>query len=281
MKETSENDITFKKTYLEYERSGNCEALLVQIELRIRRISSYKYRLDEDGRAEVLLAFLQKLENFSRLKKERNVENLPAFANTFVSNLIRNQWKKENRILKKEPLSLNPERFLDPKSEENREEEDSFSGRFLNEAFLNSDPRGVLIFKLKHNLYLNRRDLFLLKSILLTSGNSPEAFLEQRKYKRYQIRNRELVLWEKLERSHQLLFSPQKDARFISFKTKHKWRKKLLKADSVYTYREISFWFGWKDSVIKKLYRQIRKRLKNVWSENDFFNANPERKKAA
>ncbi|WP_210412873.1 sigma-70 family RNA polymerase sigma factor [Leptospira gomenensis] len=281
MKENEENDITFKKTYLEYERSGNCESLLVQIELRIRRISSYKYRLDEDGRAEVLLAFLQKLDNFSKLKKERNVENLPAFANTFVGNLIRNQWKKENRFLKKDCLSLNVERFLDPKSEEIHTEESSFSERFWEEVFRNSDPRAALIFKLKHNLYLNRRDLFLLKSILLVSGNSPKSFLEQRKQKRYRIRNRELTLCEKLERSHQLLFGPQKDARLVSSKIKRNWRKKLLKADSIYTYREISFWFGWKDSVIKKLYRQMRKRVKNVWSENESSNTIAEQKEAA
>ncbi|EMO25609.1 hypothetical protein LEP1GSC170_6069 [Leptospira interrogans serovar Bataviae str. HAI135] len=54
-----------------------------------------------------------------------------------------------------------------------------------------------------------------------------------------------------MEVSHQLIFSNRKNAANFSSQKKLKLIKKLLRPEIIYTYEEISNWFGWKSSVIK------------------------------
>ncbi|XDD51382.1 sigma-70 family RNA polymerase sigma factor [Leptospira sp. WS92.C1] len=281
MKQKTDFDIILVNSYLEYKRSGDSDDLVLQAEFWIRKIAVYKYYLDEDGRAEVLLKFIQKIEYFSEIYERGGFKNFSAFAIVFWKHLIYNQWKKEARLLKKAPLFLDPD-GLEASSiyEPGFESEIPPFKIFLVEVLKNLDPRGILIFKLKHNLFLERRDVFLLKSILLASGTAIRDFLKDRRERQYRIRSRELSLLERMEISHQILFSTRKDATAVSSKIKQKLRKKLLKADSIYTFQEIADWFGWNKSVIKKLYHPIMKSLKNAGIDLEPFQETGQRRAA-
>ncbi|EMM79476.1 hypothetical protein LEP1GSC037_0749 [Leptospira interrogans str. 2006001854] len=127
-----------------------------------------------------------------------------------------------------------------------------------------------MIFKLKHNLFLERKDILLLKSILASSRNSIRDFLKERAERTSFVRCKEIMILEKMEISHQLLFSNRKDAANFSSQKKQKLRKKLLRAEVIYTYEEISNWFDWKSSVIKRLYLQTMNSLKNSGKDSEF-----------
>ncbi|EMG20905.1 hypothetical protein LEP1GSC150_2306 [Leptospira interrogans serovar Copenhageni str. LT2050] len=43
-----------------------------------------------------------------------------------------------------------------------------------------------------------------------------------------------------------------------------------MRAEVIYTYEEISNWFDWKSSVIKRLYLQTMNSLKNSGKDSEF-----------
>ncbi|EMY77748.1 hypothetical protein LEP1GSC060_0612 [Leptospira weilii serovar Ranarum str. ICFT] len=264
MEQKTEQDLIFMNSYLEYKNLGDSKALVKQADFWIRRITAGKYSLSEDGRNEVLLKFIQKIECFSEIYETRKFENFAAYAIVFFKNLVLNQRKKEIKSLKTEPVFLEPDGL--PGSVVYQPDYNVEKCPFrilLQEQLGTSDPRGVLIFKLKHNLLLERKEVLLLKSILYASGNSVPDFLEERMEKRFAVRRRDLAVLEKMEISHQMLFSKRKNAALFSSKAKRKLRKKLLKVEIIYTYEEIARWFGWNHSVIKRLYLQTKNSLKD------------------
>ncbi|RHX83129.1 sigma-70 family RNA polymerase sigma factor [Leptospira stimsonii] len=270
MNQKADIDRILINSYLEYKRTGKSDSLLKQAEFWIKRFATRKYTLDEDGRAEVILKFIQKIEIFSKIFETKGYRNFPAFAFVFWKHLVFNQWKKERILSQKEASFLDPDRlegspFFEPDYELSI---DPFRN-FLRENLENLDRRGTLIFKLKHNLYLERNEILLLKSILLASGNSIPEFLRERKEKRFRTRNKELLLLEKLESSHQILFSKRKDASFVSSRLKEKFKRKLLRTDSIYTFLEIGIWFGWSEHVVKRLYHQTMNRLRNAGLDSE------------
>ncbi|RHX77850.1 sigma-70 family RNA polymerase sigma factor [Leptospira yasudae] len=257
MQDTTDLDRIFINSYLTYKNTGNTKALIEQAEFWIRRIAVHKYSLDEDGRSEVLLKFIQKIEYFSELYETRGFKNFPAYAIVFLKHLVLNQWKKEIRFRKREAVTFEahdlPCRISD---EPDYEMKTSIHRIFLNETLRGFDPRGVLIFKLKHNLFLERQEILLLKSVLLASGNSVRDFLKERAEKRFEARRRELAVLERMEIKQQILLSKGNGAADVLLRSKEKLRKKLLKTETIYTHEEISLWFGWSYSVIKRLYRR-------------------------
>ncbi|EMO76868.1 hypothetical protein LEP1GSC127_3987 [Leptospira kirschneri str. 200801925] len=110
---------------------------------------------------------------------------------------------------------------------------------------------------------MERKDILLLKSILASSGNSIRDFLKEKAEKTSSVRCKEITILEKMEVTHQLIFSNRKNAANFSSQKKLKLRKKLLRPEIIYTYEEISNWFDWKCSVIKRLYLQTMNSLKN------------------
>ncbi|WP_078129238.1 hypothetical protein [Leptospira alexanderi] len=282
MQQKTDLDRIFINSYLEYKNFGNSKALIEQAYFWIRRIAVRKFSLSEDGRNEVLLKFIQKMEYFSELYETRGFKNFSAYAIVFLKHLILNQWKKEIQSLKTEPFFLEPDGL--PGSvvyEPDYRTEISQDRIFLREILRTFDPRGVLILKLKHNLFLERKEILLLKSILSVSGNSVQDFLKERMEKRFIARSQELALLERMEASHQILFSKRENAASFSSKAKQKLRKKLLRVEMIYTYDEISRWFGWKHSVIKRLYLQTMNSLKNSRKDLKFVTFPNEKKKSA
>nr|EMN19672.1 hypothetical protein LEP1GSC063_2729 [Leptospira santarosai serovar Arenal str. MAVJ 401] len=282
MQQKTELDRIFINSYLEYKNLGDSKALVEQAYFWICRIAVRKYSLSEDGRSEVLLKFIQKVEYFSELYETRGFENFSAYAIVFLKHLVLNQWKKEIQSSKTEPLFLEPDGL--PGSivyEPDYNAELSPDRIFLREILQTLDPRGALILKLKHNLFLERKDILLLKSILSASGNSIRDFLKERMEKRFAVRSRELAVLEKMEVSHQILFSKRENAASFSSKAKQKLRKKLLRVEVIYTYDEISRWFGWNHSVIKRLYLQTMNSLKNSSQNLNFAAFLNEKKKTA
>ncbi|AOP34680.1 hypothetical protein A0128_12945 [Leptospira tipperaryensis] len=270
MNQKTDIDRILVNSYLEYKKTGKPDVLLNQAEFWIRRFATRKYLLDEDGRAEVLLKFIQRIETFSKIYEIKGYRNFPAFAFVFWKHLVFNQWKKEKRLSKKEATFLDPDRLEGSVVFEPDYEASIDTDRiYLRQALENGDRRGILIFKLKHNLYLERNEILLLKSILLVSGKSIPEFLKERKEKRFRSRNRELILLEKLESSHQILFTKRKDANFISSRLKEKYKRKLLKTDTIYTHLEIAFWFGWSENVIKRLYHQTMHSLRRAGIDSE------------
>ncbi|EMJ90934.1 hypothetical protein [Leptospira alstonii] len=279
MEQKTEQDRIFINSYLEYKNLGDSKALVEQADFWIRRITAGKYSLSEDGRNEVLLKFIQKIEYFSEIYETRKFENFTAYAIVFFRNLVLNQWKKEIKSLKTEPVFLEPDGLAGSVVYEPDYNAERCPFRILLREQLGAlDPRGVLIFKLKHNLFLERKEILLLKSILYASGNSVPDFLKERMEKRFAVRRRELAVLERMEISHQMLFSKRKNAAFFSSKAKRKLRKKLLRVEKIYTYEEISRWFGWNHSVIKRLYLQTMNSLKNFGRDLKFTE---EKKEAA
>lgn len=263
MNQKTDVDRILVNSYLEYKRTGKSDSLLAQAEFWVRRFSTRKYVLDEDGRAEVILKFIQRIEIFSKIYETKGYRNFPAFAFVFWKHLVFNQWKKEKKLSQKEATFLDPDRLEGaPCFEPDYENSIDPFRNFLRENLENLDRRGILIFKLKHNLYLEKKEIHFLRSILLASGNSIPEFLKERKEKRFLSRNKELLLLEKLESSHQILFSKRKDATFVSSKLKEKFKRKLLKSDSIYTFLEIGDWFGWREHVVKRLYHQTMNSLR-------------------
>ncbi|EQA63956.1 hypothetical protein [Leptospira alexanderi] len=282
MQQKTDLDRIFINSYLEYKNFGNSKALIEQAHFWIRRIAVRKCSLSEDGRNEVLLKFIQKIEYFSELYETRGFKNFSAYAIVFLKHLILNQWKKEIQSLKTEPFFLEPDGL--PGSvvyEPDYRTEIPQDRIFLREILRTFDPRGVLILKLKHNLFLERKEILLLKSILSVSGNSVQDFLKERMEKRFIARSQELALLERMEVSHQILFSKRENAASFSSKAKQKLRKKLLRVEMIYTYDEISRWFGWKHSVIKRLYLQTMNSLKNSRKDLKFVTFPNEKKKSA
>ncbi|ALO24817.1 hypothetical protein [Leptospira borgpetersenii] len=282
MQQKTELDRIFINSYLQYKNFGDSKALIEQAFFWIRRIAVRKYSLSEDGLNEVLLKFIQKMEYFSELYETRGFENFSAYAIVFLKHLIWNQWKKEIQSSKTEPLFLEPDGL--PGSavyEPDYSTELSQDRIFLREILRNLDPRGVLILKLKHNLFLERKEILLLKSILSASGNSIQDFLKERMEKRFTARSQELALLERLEMSHQILFSKRENAASFSSKAKQKLKKKLLRVEMIYTYDEISRWFGWKHSVIKRLYLQTMNSLKNSRKDLKFVSFLIKKKESA
>ncbi|WP_040913878.1 hypothetical protein [Leptospira kmetyi] len=271
MYKKSEQDRIFINSYLEYKNSGNSDALIEQAGFWIGKIATRKFSLSEDGKSEALIRFIQKIEYFSEIYEKGKYLNFPAFAIVFLKNLVLNQWKKEIQNRKHEPGFLDPDSLIGPAFYSSEIETESSAHRIvLNEILKNFDPRGVLILKLKHNLFLERREILLLKSILSVSGNSISDFLKERMEKRFFARRRELDLLERMEVSHQILFSERRNARDRSSKSKLKLKRKLLRIETIYTYDEISFWFSWKASFIKKLYLQTMNSLKDAGSDLKF-----------
>ncbi|PJZ55456.1 hypothetical protein [Leptospira barantonii] len=282
MQNNSEQDRIFINSYLEYKHSGNSETLIEQAAFWIKRIAARKFSLSEDGKNEVLVRFIQKIEYFSEIYEKGKYENFPAFAIRFLKNLVLNQWKKEIQNRKQEPGFLEPDTLIGPVFHSSEMESETAAHRiFLNDILKNCDPRGVLILKLKHNLFLERWEILLLKSILSVSGNSIRDFLKERMEKRYSSRKRELDLLERMEVSHQILFSERKNARDRSSRSKSKLKRKLLRIETLYTYEEISFWFSWKSSVIKKLYLQTMNSLKDAGKNTKFIPIPEEEEKEA
>ncbi|APH42286.1 Uncharacterized protein A9P81_2665 [Leptospira interrogans serovar Copenhageni/Icterohaemorrhagiae] len=271
MQQKTELDCIFINSYLKYKNLGDSKDLIEQAAFWIGRIAVRKYSLGEDERSEVLLKFIQKLEYFSKIYETGKFENFSAFAIVFLKHLVLNQWKKKINSLKRKPIFLEPDSL--PGSvvyEPDYDCEPSPHKIFLQEILQNLDPRGVLIFKLKHNLFLERKDILLLKSILASSRNSIRDFLKERVERTSFVRCKEIMILEKMEISHQLLFSNRKDAANFSSQKKRKLRKKLLRAEVIYTYEEISNWFDWKSSVIKRLYLQTMNSLKNSGKDSEF-----------
>ncbi|PJZ52023.1 hypothetical protein [Leptospira adleri] len=263
MNQKTDVDRILVNSYLEYKSNGKSDSLIAQAEFWVRRFATRKYVLDEDGRAEVILKFIQRIEIFSKIYETDGYRNFPAFAFAFWKHLVFNQWKKEKKLSQKEATFLDPDRLEGaPCFEPDYEISIDPFRNFLRENLESPDRRGILIFKLKHNLYLERKEIHFLKSILLASGNSIPEFLKERKEKRFLSRNRELLLLEKLESSHQILFSKRKDAIFVSSRLKEKFKRKLLKSDSMYTFLEIGLWFGWSEHVVKRLYHQTMNSLR-------------------
>ncbi|TGM07223.1 sigma-70 family RNA polymerase sigma factor [Leptospira barantonii] len=282
MQNNSEQDRIFINSYLEYKHSGNSEALIEQAAFWIRRIAVRKFSLSEDGKNDVLVRFIQKIEYFSEIYEKGKYENFPAFAIKFLKHLVLNQWKKEIQNRKREPGFLEPDSLIGPVFHSSEMETETAAHRiFLNDILKNFDPRGVLILKLKHNLFLERWEILLLKSILSVSGNSIRDFLKERMEKRYSSRKRELDLLERMEVSHQILFSERKNARDRSSRSKSKLKRKLLRLETIYTYEEISFWFSWKSSLIKKLYLQTMNSLKDAGKNTKFIPISEEEEKEA
>ncbi|EJO71445.1 hypothetical protein [Leptospira kirschneri] len=264
MEQKTELDRIFLNSYLTYKNLGDPKDLIEQAAFWIGRIAVRKYSLGEDERSEVLLKFIQKIEYFSKLYETKKFNNFSAFGIVFLKHLVLNQWKKEINSLKKNPIFLEPDSL--PGSvvyEPDYDCEPSPHKIFLQEILQNLDPRGVLIFKLKHNLFLERKDILLLKSILASSGNSIRDFLKEKAEKTSSVRCKEITILEKMEVTHQLIFSNRKNAANFSSQKKLKLRKKLLRPEIIYTYEEISNWFDWKCSVIKRLYLQTMNSLKN------------------
>ncbi|WP_017850809.1 sigma-70 family RNA polymerase sigma factor [Leptospira interrogans serovar Szwajizak] len=271
MQQKTELDCIFINSYLKYKNLGDSKDLIEQAAFWIGRIAVRKYSLGEDERSEVLLKFIQKIEYFSKIYETGKFENFSAFAIVFLKHLVLNQWKKKINSLKRKPIFLEPDGL--PGSvvyEPDYDCEPSPHKIFLQEILQNLDPRGVLIFKLKHNLFLERKDILLLKSILASSRNSIRDFLKERAERTSSVRCKEVMILEKMEISHQLLFSNRKDAVNFSSQKKQKLRKKLLRAEVIYTYEEISNWFDWKSSVIKRLYLQTMNSLKNSGKDSEF-----------
>ncbi|MBM9500404.1 sigma-70 family RNA polymerase sigma factor [Leptospira sp. 201903071] len=263
MNQKTDVDRILVNSYLEYKKTGKPDLLLKQADFWVQRFAVRKYFLDEDGRSEVLLKFLQRIEIFVKIYETKGYRNFPAFAFVFWKHLVFNQWKKERKLSQKEAAFLDPDRLEGTPSFEPAYENTIDPLRnFLREIWEKEDRRGILIFKLKHNLHLEKKEVLLLKRILLASGNSIPEFLKERKEKRFRSRNRELVLLEKLESSHQILFSKRKGANFVSSRLKEKFKRKLLKADSIYTFLEIGLWFGWSEHGVKRLYHQTMNSLK-------------------
>ncbi|WP_426487033.1 sigma-70 family RNA polymerase sigma factor [Leptospira interrogans] len=271
MQQKTELDCIFINSYLKYKNLGDSKDLIEQAAFWIGRIAVRKYSLSEDERSEVLLKFIQKIEYFSKIYETGKFENFSAFAIVFLKHLVLNQWKKKINSLKRKPIFLEPDSL--PGSvvyEPDYDCEPSPHKIFLQGILQNLDPRGVLIFKLKHNLFLERKDILLLKSILASSRNSIRDFLKERAERTSFVRCKEIMILEKMEISHQLLFSNRKDAANFSSQKKRKLRKKLLRAEVIYTYEEISNWFDWKSSVIKRLYLQTMNSLKNSGKDSEF-----------
>lgn len=271
MQQKTELNCIFINSYLKYKNLGDSKDLIEQAAFWIGRIAVRKYSLSEDERSEVLLKFIQKIEYFSKIYETGKFENFSAFAIVFLKHLVLNQWKKKINSLKRKPIFLEPDSL--PGSvvyEPDYDCEPSPHKIFLQEILQNLDPRGVLIFKLKHNLFLERKDILLLKSILASSRNSIRDFLKERAERTSFVRCKEIMILEKMEISHQLLFSNRKDAANFSSQKKQKLRKKLLRAEVIYTYEEISNWFDWKSSVIKRLYLQTMNSLKNSGKDSEF-----------
>lgn len=282
MQKNSEQDRIFINSYLEYKNSGNKEALIEQAEFWIGRIAVRKFSLSEDGKNETLIRFIQKIEYFSEIYEKGKYTNFPAYAIVFLKHLVLNQWKKEIQNRKSEPGFLEPDGLTGPVFYPHETETKTATHRiFLNEILKNFDPRGVLILKLKHNLFLERREILLLKSILSASGNSIRDFLKQRMEKRYASRKRDLDLLERMEISHQILFSQRKNAYDRSTRSKAKLKQKLLRVETIYTYDEISFWFSWNSSLIKKLYLQTVNSLKQAGKDLKFVSVPEEERKEA
>lgn len=226
MQQKTELDCIFINSYLKYKNLGDSKDLIEQAAFWIGRIAVRKYSLGEDERSEVLLKFIQKIEYFSKIYETGKFENFSAFAIVFLKHLVLNQWKKKINSLKRKPIFLEPDSL--PGSvvyEPDYDCEPSPHKIFLQEILQNLDPRGVLIFKLKHNLFLERKDILLLKSILASSRNSIRDFLKERAERTSFVRCKEIMILEKMEISHQLLFSNRKDAANFSSQKKRKLRK--------------------------------------------------------
>ncbi|MBM9577052.1 sigma-70 family RNA polymerase sigma factor [Leptospira sp. 201903070] len=272
MNQKTDIDRILVNSYLEYKKTGKPDQLLKQADFWVQRFAVRKYSLDEDGRSEVLLNFIQRIESFVKIYETQGYRNFPAFAFVFWKHLVFNQWKKEKKRSQKEAAYLDPDRLEGAPSFEPGQEKRIDPFRiFLRDIWEKGDSRGILIFKLKHNLYLERKEILLLKRILLASGNSVSEFLKERKEKRFRCRNKELLLLEKLESSHQIRFSRREGAIFLSSRLKEKFKKKLLKADSIYTFLEIAIWFGWNEHGVKRLYHQTMNSLRRsgIDSEED------------
>lgn len=184
MQQKTELDCIFINSYLKYKNLGDSKDLIEQAAFWIGRIAVRKYSLGEDERSEVLLKFIQKIEYFSKIYETGKFENFSAFAIVFLKHLVLNQWKKKINSLKRKPIFLEPDSL--PGSvvyEPDYDCEPSPHKIFLQEILQNLDPRGVLIFKLKHNLFLERKDILLLKSILASSRNSIRDFFKRKSRK--------------------------------------------------------------------------------------------------
>lgn len=83
MQQKTDLDRIFINSYLEYKNSGNSKALIEQVYFWIRRIAVRKCSLSEDGRNEVLLKFIQKMEYFQNFTRPEDSKIFPRMLSYF------------------------------------------------------------------------------------------------------------------------------------------------------------------------------------------------------
>ncbi|PJZ64482.1 hypothetical protein CH371_17035 [Leptospira wolffii] len=258
-----------------YFRSGDTGEFLTEASEWIWSFGRFRFGLDEDDCAEIVLHFVKDAEHILKNFRDQGYRNFPAFFTSCIRNRSLNERRKKSRRSRSEFITdaLYEERFKNPREipfwKEILEERDR-SLKLVRSALEELEPRVSLIVKMKHRISLDLREVRVLNRKLREIPISLREYyrededeITRRRLQRKRAVDRLGELYQILNNADFTNLDKWKDCRAG-------WMSRRSSVPEEKSFRKIAYYLGASEHTIRRYYYgaivSFRKRmeLKNI-----------------